>query len=344
MNLRAALGLFLTVAFFLPGVIRSEPKAEVDVVVDMTPEGRKLLHPSPGHPAYYYPVVAGYKQEGDIVAGEKKPPPSSAVLHLIAVELARQGYRVLNPAPFVDPQGEVTYADGTVVTVPPEPVPGKPVTLNVPGDIPLTKAMIDAGEGPYSGHRRAGPKASRVPTPLAQVLQTVDPVHGPVIKGLPSLILVIRWGYMNPIIQNYGDISDPSQDAFLNQSEMLALVGGNTLGNLDADFEKDEVLLGAQQDRYFVMISAYDFTTYVRTRKKTPLWQAKMSVPSRGVYLEEVLAPLVHVGGPWFGTETTQPKMVLAPITPEGKVEVGALTLKDYLDAPSPPPAQAPAK
>ena len=61
-----------------------------------------------------------------------------------------------------------------------------------------------------------------------------------------------------------------------------------------------------------------------------------MSVPSNRVNFEQVMQPLIQVGGPMFGRETKRPKMVLAPITPEGKVEVGPLTVKDYQDAPCP--------
>jgi hypothetical protein len=64
----------------------------VDVVVDMTDAGRKVPHPSPEHPAYYYPVVKGYTPGGQILAGEKPPSSVADVEHLAAVALAKQGY------------------------------------------------------------------------------------------------------------------------------------------------------------------------------------------------------------------------------------------------------------
>jgi hypothetical protein len=173
------------------------------------------------------------------------------------------------------------------------------------------------------------------------VLRTVDPVHGTTIKGMPTLVLVIHWGYLNPEIEDLSGTGDPTQTVNFNQNQVLALVAGNTLNNLDLDFEREEVMQGAERDRYFVIVSAYDFASYLRSKAKVLLWQAKMSVPSDGVNFEQVLGPLIQVGGPMFGRETTRPKMIMAPITPEGKVEIGPITVKDYQDAPTPPAAPA---
>ena len=324
MRFRPILGFILVLAPLLVRSVRAERKTEVDVVVDMTPEGRKVLHPGPGHPVYYLPVVGGYQELGSLVAGEKPPRPRD-VIHLLAVELAKQDYLVMNPAPYRNKEGQLTFADGTPVTVPARPRRREAFVLNEPGDIPLTEAMLEDSDGPYAAHRSSTTDPGAAPSFLAEVLRTVDPVHGPIMKGMPSLILAIHWGYMNPEIEDFGAPDDPTQKVFFNQNQMLALVGGNTLNNLDLDFEREEVMQGAEQDRYFVVVSAYDFAPYARSHKKILLWQAKMSVPSNGVIFEQVLGPLVQVGGPMFGRETTRPKMVMAPVTPEGKVEVGPL-------------------
>jgi hypothetical protein len=65
---------------------------KVDVVVDLTDDGQKITRPTAAHPAYYYPVVRGYTHSGDVLAGEKPPPPDPDVEHLIAKALAEQGY------------------------------------------------------------------------------------------------------------------------------------------------------------------------------------------------------------------------------------------------------------
>jgi hypothetical protein len=169
---------------------------DVNVVVDMTEEGRKLTPPTKEKPAFYYPVLAGYREEGSLVAGEKSPPPNS-VAKLFAKALAAQHY----------------YVVGTK-------------------------------------------------TPA------------------PTIILVFHWGYMNPKIDETGDIENPEK-IFWNQKEMLALVAGNTLNNISAlSFEREDILQAAQDDRYFALLSAYDFAA-AKEKKKKLLWQAKMSTPSR---------------------------------------------------------------
>jgi hypothetical protein len=67
------------------------------VVVDVSEAGKKVAPPSPEHPAFYVPLVIGYREEGGVFAGEKAPPPQDVVLRHFAKTLAQQGYRVVGP-------------------------------------------------------------------------------------------------------------------------------------------------------------------------------------------------------------------------------------------------------
>jgi hypothetical protein len=249
--------------------------AEVNVVVDMTAEGRKVPPPSPGHPVYYLPLMGAYQQRGQLTAGEPPPPSPTEIAHLVAVELAKQGYFVTNA------------------------------------------------------------------------------------KSAPSIILAIHYGYMNPAIVNDSPTGDPTSKVFFNQQEMLSLVGGETLKNADLDMEREHVMQGAEQDRYFVMVSAFDYATYADSRlatasaaggkhpskppQKILLWQAKISTPSNAVSLEAVLPILVKAGAPQFGRETVRPIVLMKPL-PEGRVEIGTPEVKGIAspaDVMSPPPPPA---
>ncbi|MBC7367310.1 MAG: hypothetical protein H7343_10965 [Undibacterium sp.] len=216
--------------------------ANVNVVVDMTDEGKKFAPPTKEKPAFYFPVVGGYREEGAIVAGDKKPP-TNPVAHLLARALAAQNYYVM---------GNKTPA--------------------------------------------------------------------------PTLLLVFHWGYMNPQIDDNPDPDNP-QKTFWNQREMLALVAGNTLKNVSQfGYEHEDILQAAQDERYFVIVSAYDFKAATE-KKKVLLWRAKMSTPSNRVSLAEVLPSMITAGGPRFGRETKLPESVTAAIAKEGKVEVGTPTV-----------------
>jgi hypothetical protein len=220
---------------------------QVNIVVDFTDDGRKVAPPSREHPAYYYPVVAGYRESGSLVGGEKSPP-QIPIARLLAKALAAQGYLVIG------------------AQTPP-----------------------------------------------------------------PSLLLVFHWGYLNPLIDETVAPDDPlqtPQQMFWNQNDMLGLVAGRTLPNLGPGFEREDALHAAREDRYFVIVSAYDFSA-AKEKKKKILWQAKMSTPSSGVTLPEVLPAMIASGGPHFGRETSRPISVTAPIVREGKVEVGTPTVVD---------------
>jgi len=232
---------FAACAVLLASVRAGEPQCEVNVNSSVTEAGKKITPPTPAHPAYYFPIVAGWREEGSIVAGEK-PPPRLLVIHQLAKALAAQSYLVV------------------------------------------------------------GPK-----TPA------------------PTVLLVFHWGYMNPQIEDFGS-NDPAQKVFFNQKEMLALVGGTTLPNLDLNFEREAVMQGAEDDRYFVVVMAYDFADAVK-RKKTLLWVDRMSTPSAGMVMADVVVPLITSGGPLFGRETTQPKWVTVPVVREGRVEIGTPTV-----------------
>ncbi len=229
-------------------------EADVNVVVDMTEDGRKVPPPTKEKPAIYYPVLAGYREEGSLVAGEKSPPPNS-VAKLFAKALAGQHYYVF---------GAKTPA--------------------------------------------------------------------------PTIILVFHWGYMNPKIDDTGDDENPQQ-IFWNQKEMLALVAGNTLGNISSlSFEREDILQNARDDRYFAIVSAYDFAA-AKEKKKKLLWQAKMSTPSNRVSLAEVIPSMITAGGPHFGRETKRPESIAAPLAKEGKVEVGTpVVVPDSDKTPKPAP------
>jgi hypothetical protein len=196
--------------------------------------------------------------------------------------------------------------------------------------------MLEDRDGPYSLKTRApsAPGARPPKSPVMEVLESTDPAHGPVMKGTPSLILSFQYGYANPQIASFDSGSnDPITNVNFNQMQMLGLVAGNSIKDLGADFDRDAVMQRAGQDRYFVMVSAYDFEAYKAGHKVVLLWQAKMSASSDALgQFSDVLNALAWAGGPYFGRETKRPATIILPVTPDGRVEIGTPTVKDYSD------------
>jgi hypothetical protein len=68
------------------------PERDINIVADLTDAGRQVARPSRDHPVYFVPVVVGFQEGGDLHAGDKSPPPKSAVLLKLTQALAAQGY------------------------------------------------------------------------------------------------------------------------------------------------------------------------------------------------------------------------------------------------------------
>lgn len=245
MRIFFTLGVALILA---AGGVGAPRTCEVNVNVSLTEAGKKIAPPTPAKPAYYYPLLAGWREEGPAEAGEKAPIPAALVKPL-ARALARQGFLVVG--------------------------------------------------------------------------------HG---TPPPTLLLVFHWGAINVDELETEDEDGETQKTVLNQSKMLALVGGNTFGALDLNFEREAVMQAAEEDRYFVLVSAFDYEDAVK-KKKTLLWRARMSTPSLGVVMTDVVQALVESGAPHFGRATVRPVWTDAPVR-EGRVEMGEPTLVTG-DAPS---------
>jgi len=195
------------------------------------------------------------------------------------------------------------------------------------------------------------------------VLQAVRPNAN---QTLPSLILAFEWGYLNPSTLNFGlmDLTTgeggtlaPSEiqsksslatgTADFNQAEMVTLVAGSALAAQLAaagstglsQIEWDKIRNAATEDRYFIIVSAFDFAASLKGEQRL-LWRARMSTERQGVWMSDVLAALVTVGAPKFGRETG-PAFADIPIT-RGTVKLGPMEIKnaDVHPAELKPPAE----
>ncbi|HEX3729463.1 MAG TPA: hypothetical protein VHV47_06640 [Opitutaceae bacterium] len=140
----------------------------------------------------------------------------------------------------------------------------------------------------------------------------------------PDLLLDFAWGYLNRI-----------GDSDFNQGQAFSLVLGQTISSvfLPESVGHQAFMDAAKDTRYFVILTAYDYDAYADRRAHIQLWQSKMSTPINGVFFDDVLVSLLRAGGPSIGRETLiRPK--LAPLYPEGRVEVGEPTVKGYLPSP----------
>ena len=145
----------------------------------------------------------------------------------------------------------------------------------------------------------------------------------------PALLLVLSWGSLRPQkLEGGAELTDNSPPPVLNQNQMIGLMAGKNFDSIvDFGTQTEAIWDGVQDDRFFVMVSAYDFVAYNQSHKKVLLWVTKMSVPTAGATMAEVMPALIKAGGPLLGRETIGPNVVDVPSAREGKVEIGTPTV-----------------
>jgi hypothetical protein len=176
------------------------------------------------------------------------------------------------------------------------------------------------------------------------VLQALRPDAN---KTLPSLIITVEWGYLNPVVTNEGALNqttgdgatmavagmrdDPTQreSTNLNQRQMLALVAGSALTRQaffsEADWQKLNAAVA--EDRYYLIVSALDFAASLKG-EQVLLWRTRMSTPRQGVWMQDIVPALVTAGTPLFGRQSDVPTWQDFKVR-EGRVEMGDIKVID---------------
>lgn len=167
----------------------------------------------------------------------------------------------------------------------------------------------------------------------------------------PTLFLTLTWGtlYSERFFGGNPDIPPVP----LNRQQILKFLGGYKMGLSDSDFdpllpalgglsvvnhEAQTFLDAAEEDYYISVVAAYDLQSVIN-RKREMLWMTRISCPSRGFWLHDVMPTMLAIGSPNFGRESVRPTWVNA--SDRFKAEVRMEDLK-FLDgnAPAAPGAQ----
>jgi hypothetical protein len=125
-------------------------------------------------------------------------------------------------------------------------------------------------------------------------------------EAKPSLLIVCHWGVATPPQYGAGPEFNHAR------AEMLGLVGGEAIGH-SLQTEREAILTAANDERYFVIVSAYDFEAYAADHTQTLMWRTQMSVPTYGTTPEQAWPLLVVAGTALFGLETPQPRRISIP-------------------------------
>jgi hypothetical protein len=178
------------------------------------------------------------------------------------------------------------------------------------------RCLLVAGGRRELGHSRRGlvPAPHEGVDPLVRAALQVNHYPG-VRKGeAPELVVAYHWGVANPELA--GDRSG-MDDILINEQQMLALVGGAALTGVELETERARIIAAAMEERYFLVVSAYDFATTAKSKKRLLLWRAQMSLPAAGHGEERALSFLAAAGGSLFGRDTTFPRRIEIAVSGE---------------------------
>jgi hypothetical protein len=94
-----------------------------------------------------------------------------------------------------------------------------------------------------------------------------------------------------------------------------ASMGGTALGRRKADMEAE-----LEEDRYFVVLTAFDYQALVSKKKQKFLWEVRFSIREHGNAFDKRLSAMVSLASDYFGRDSQGLHHVDVP---EGKVEIG---------------------
>jgi hypothetical protein len=92
-------------------------------------------------------------------------------------------------------------------------------------------------------------------------------------------------------------------------------MGGSPLGRRRADME-DEL----EEDRYFVVLTAFDYQKLVKEKKQKFLWEVRFSIREHGTAFDDRIKGMAELASDYFGRDSGG---LHHDTIPDGHVEIG---------------------
>jgi hypothetical protein len=90
---------------------------------------------------------------------------------------------------------------------------------------------------------------------------------------------------------------------------------GTAMGRRKADMRAE-----LEEDRYFVVLTAFDYQKLVKEKKSKFLWEVRFSIREHGNQFDKRLPAMIAIASDYFGRDSQGLHHVDVP---EGKVEIG---------------------
>jgi hypothetical protein len=97
---------------------------------------------------------------------------------------------------------------------------------------------------------------------------------------------------------------------------------GNYVRGTPLSVERDDLYNEIEENRYFVVLMAYDFQLIWKQKKHKLLWQTRFSISERRNAFDRALPLMAQYASKYFGQDSHG---LLRERVPEGRVEIGAV-------------------
>ena len=135
-------------------------------------------------------------------------------------------------------------------------------------------------------------------------------------------------------MQNHQDDKLNFANAHMLGYDAPGLIGterGNYVRGTAFHIDRDDLYREITENRYFVVLMAYDVQVLYRQKQHRLLWETRFSLSERRNAFSRALPAMAQSAARYFGEPTNG---LLRERVKEGRVEVGAPTMIDFVDEP----------
>ncbi len=179
-----------------------------------------------------------------------------------------------------------------------------------------------SGSAPYEALQSSQKSSLKAPPPPPP---SVGSRGGPSAGGgAASAILPSQADSMTGEMATVAAMEEQREQADMRNAQLLgydselAQTGRTEISTFK--LRRDDLMSEIEQNRYFVVLMAYDFQALWKQKKHRLVWVTRMSVRERGGDFAKILPSMVAYSSQFFGQDTNG--LLRRPL-PEGRVEIG---------------------
>lgn len=200
-------------------------------------------------------------------------------------------------------------------------------------------SSVQAGPGPWGGGTTSDPTIDNVGFPV--LLQTIarplaEQRYMPTRDAnATNLLIMVYWGrsggsyqQQDGALKDYMDAVNAqlmgfdSERVFKDRIDASTVFFGRSIRGSIMDNLHSDLITDIEEDRYYIVLRAFDFQAAWKHRKIRLLWETRFSLSERQHDFARELPTMAHTASKYFGQDT---KGLVRARIPEGQVDIGEI-------------------